>query len=270
MPFKGDMRLGGRHSNVATLNGTASEFGVLAAGTVISVTDTSRYEYDGLGTAFYMPYSTTMYADGLGGQTSVETWGLQYYPAGWYIGSYSYDLVYTAPCQSFVFGVASGGLFAAGDGVVNASGNTTYSPDPYLGYCGDQDEGWHFYYLDDVNGNPDQERGVRTGPAPIGFVLYYQISYPSFEWSAHEVTGTYVYAHREYKQTVIDNMNNVTAESRPIWEAPSGQQIYSGSYVWGQDEYGNDLHQNFTVNFTGQAAASEGGGFFNVFYYVSP
>lgn len=85
MPFKGDMRLGGRHSNVATLNGTASDLvSVPAAGTVLSgPTDTSRYVNDFLGTPFYIPYSTTVYADGLGGQNSVETWGLQYLPAGW-------------------------------------------------------------------------------------------------------------------------------------------------------------------------------------------
>ena len=88
MPFKGDMRLGGRHSNVATLNGTSSDFdGVPAAGTVISVTDTSREEPDYAGVMFYMPYSTTVYHDGLGGQYSTETWGLQYLPAGWRTGT---------------------------------------------------------------------------------------------------------------------------------------------------------------------------------------
>ena len=93
MPFKGDMRLGGRHSNVASLNGTASDIvSVPAYGTVLSgPTDTSRYENDYNGTPFYMPYSTTVYADGLGGQTSVETWGLQYYPAGWVTGTTSVD-----------------------------------------------------------------------------------------------------------------------------------------------------------------------------------
>jgi hypothetical protein len=39
-----------------------------------------------------MPYSTTVYADGLGGQNSVETWGLQYYPAGWVTGTTNIDL----------------------------------------------------------------------------------------------------------------------------------------------------------------------------------
>ncbi len=89
MPFKGDMRLGGRHSNVASLNGTASDFvSVPAYGTVLSgPTDTSRNETDFGGFMFYMPYSTTVYADGLGGQTSTETWGLQYLPAGWRTGT---------------------------------------------------------------------------------------------------------------------------------------------------------------------------------------
>ena len=88
MPFKGDMRLGGRHSNVATLNGTVSDFSVPAYGTVISgPTDTSRNELDYAGAPFFMPYSTTVYANGVGGTYSVETWGLQYLPAGWRTGT---------------------------------------------------------------------------------------------------------------------------------------------------------------------------------------
>lgn len=85
MPFKGDLRLGGRHNNGSTLNGTSSDFvSVLAAGTLLSgPIDTSRYESDYVGNSFYMPYSESVYADGLGGEYSVETWGLQYLPAGW-------------------------------------------------------------------------------------------------------------------------------------------------------------------------------------------
>ena len=85
MPFKGDRRLGGPHDNEAHLNGTSSDFdSVPAYGTVISgPTDTSRYVNDYLGTPFYMPYSTTVYANGTGGTYSVETWGLQYFPAGY-------------------------------------------------------------------------------------------------------------------------------------------------------------------------------------------
>lgn len=85
MPFKGDLRLGGPHDNEASLNGTSSDFdGVPEVGTILSgPTDTSRYAMDYVGNSFYMPYSTTVYADGNGGQNSVETWGLQYLPAGW-------------------------------------------------------------------------------------------------------------------------------------------------------------------------------------------
>ena len=85
MPFKGDMRLGGRHSNVASLNGTASDFvSVPAYGTFLSgPTDTSRNEADFVGALFFMPYETNYYADGLGGEYPVEVWGLQYFPAGW-------------------------------------------------------------------------------------------------------------------------------------------------------------------------------------------
>ena len=85
MPFKGDMRLGGRHSNVASLNGTASDLdGVPAYGTFLhGPDDTSRTEYDFIGEPYYMPYETNWYADGLGGEYSTETWGLQYFPAEW-------------------------------------------------------------------------------------------------------------------------------------------------------------------------------------------
>lgn len=93
MPFKGDMRLGGPHDNEANLNGTSSDFdGVLAAGTVVDgPIDTSRTEYDYVGNGFIMPYSTMVYADGLGGTYSVETWGLQYLPAGWVTDEYVVD-----------------------------------------------------------------------------------------------------------------------------------------------------------------------------------
>lgn len=44
MPFKGDMRLGGRHSNVASLNGTASDFvSVPAYGTLIETIYQTTY-----------------------------------------------------------------------------------------------------------------------------------------------------------------------------------------------------------------------------------
>jgi hypothetical protein len=105
MPFKGDLRLGGPHDNEASLNGTSSDFdGVPAAGTILSgPTDTSRYVADYLGNQYYMPYSTTVYADGLGGQNSVETWGLQYYPAGWVTS------VTSTPINIEVYAVLSSG-----------------------------------------------------------------------------------------------------------------------------------------------------------------
>ena len=117
MPFKGDRRLGGPHDNEASLNGTSSDFvSVPAYGTVLSgPTDTSRYVNDYLGTPFYMPYSTTVYADGLGGQTSVETWGLQYYPAGWVTTTSQEDLP-----------VSWGPYTLAGDGTTTLTGYANY------------------------------------------------------------------------------------------------------------------------------------------------
>ena len=101
MPFKGDMRLGGPHDNERTLNGTSSDFdGVPAYGTFLSgPTDTSRNEADFVGTEFFMPYSTTVYANGLGGAYAVEVWGLQYFPAGWItnrveVTSYTFEIDY--------------------------------------------------------------------------------------------------------------------------------------------------------------------------------
>jgi hypothetical protein len=103
MPFKGDMRLGGRHSNVASLNGTASDFGVPAFGAILSgPTDTSRNEADYAGIMFLMPYSTTVYADGLGGQNSVETWGLQYLPAGWRTGTGNQQILTTISSSNLI------------------------------------------------------------------------------------------------------------------------------------------------------------------------
>lgn len=79
-----------------------------AYGTVISgPTDTSRNEFDFGGFAFFMPYSTIVYADGIGGTYSTETWGLQYFPAGWRTGSGSTD--YNVNVQQL------GGYFKAGE-----------------------------------------------------------------------------------------------------------------------------------------------------------
>ena len=57
-----------------------------AAGTVLSVTDTSRYENDYSSQPFWMPYTLTVYANGTGGSYQTEVWGLQYLPAGWRTG----------------------------------------------------------------------------------------------------------------------------------------------------------------------------------------
>lgn len=105
MPFKGDRRLGGPHDNERSLNGTSSDFvSVPEAGTILSgPTDTSRYVMDYVGNSFYMPYSTTVYANGLGGEYPVETWGLQYYPAGWVTG------VTDTPISIEVYAVLSSG-----------------------------------------------------------------------------------------------------------------------------------------------------------------
>ena len=114
MPFKGDRRLGGPHDNEAHLNGTSSDFdSVPAYGTVISgPTDTSRYVNDYLGTPFYMPYSTTVYANGTGGTYSVETWGLQYLPAGWVTSQTVVQLEVSWPTTQlggYLYGYADGG-----------------------------------------------------------------------------------------------------------------------------------------------------------------
>lgn len=112
MPFKGDRRLGGPHDNEASLNGTSSDFdSVPAYGTVLSgPTDTSRNVNDFLGTPFYMPYSTTVYADGLGGENPVETWGLQYYPAGWVTATSS-----TSQFVTWNFATSGEGLTTSGN-----------------------------------------------------------------------------------------------------------------------------------------------------------
>ena len=364
MPFKGDMRLGGRHSNVASLNGTASDFvSVPAYGTVLSgPTDTSRFENDFLGTQFYMPYSTTVYANGLGGQTSVETWGLQYYPAGWvtatsqnplyvswgpeeldgysntvlsgtwnyamenlnhiedgtginytavvstvvaesngYIiassqmgtgadrwrvvfsasGGYNFSAViqdfsmelmygtyvssgsnavnYAAPCQNFQIGVQYTTQYADGYGGSYSvpSGGATYDGASYLGHCGSQQNGWHFYHHDG-SGN------VTEGYAPSGFVLYSASSSSSFGWSAPDNTsGNYTYATNESTETASDNVGGISYGGSS-WNAPNGQEIYAGSYTSGQDESGNDIIQYFTVNFTTHEYANDGGPYFSV------
>ena len=161
MPFKGDMRLGGPHDNEANLNGTSSDFdGVLEAGTVISgPTDTSRYETDFIGQSFLMPYSTTVYADGVGGQNAVETWGLQYLPAGWVTAtSVTEHTIYIQEIdQTFVVGydnyhniedgtgintatIVSQTMAADGDVIYGPFGGTGYGTTAYYDYNTDTEE----------------------------------------------------------------------------------------------------------------------------------
>jgi hypothetical protein len=350
MPFKGDMRLGGRHSNVASLNGTASDFvSVPALGTVLSgPTDTSRYVNDFLGTPFYMPYSTTVYADGLGGQNSVETWGLQYLPAGWvtatsqnplYIswgpyvlqgdstvtisGTWNYamenlkhiedgtginytsvvsttyaesngyiidsntygtgadryrvvfyssgplasisdyslepiygttlgfgsvDVTYTAPCQSFVIGSQSVTLTANGyGGSFNINAGTAWNPASYLGYCGNQNDGYQFYHHDG-NGT------VTQGNAPNGFTLSESPSSSSFQWSAPDgSSGSFTYEYCNW--TVVADGNGGSYGSGGCSNASNGEVIASGSYVTGStmDENGNttDTYGSYQLVYNG-------------------
>ena len=305
-----------------------------------------------------MPYSTTVYADGLGGQTSVETWGLQYYPAGWVtttsqenlfvswgpytlagdnsvtltgnanygyntlnhiedgtginytavgsttvtmanghviasdqmntgadryritfnaaaltadiadysifpvygtvVGVYSTDLLHSAPCQNFVIGTENGNLLADGYGSNYGSNPTvTWNSASYLGHCGSQQNGWHFYHHDG-SGN------VTEGYAPTGFVLYYDSSSSNFAWSAPDGgSGNYAYATSESTETASDDVGGITYGGSS-WDAPDGQEIYAGSYTSGQDESGNDIIQYFTVNFTNHTYAGDGGPYYNI------
>jgi len=103
MPLKGYHRVGGPNATLTELGfgGSGGDL-ILAAGTVISgPTDTSRYENDVTGNPFWMPYSTTVYADGQGGTYPVETWGLQYLPAGWITYQNSGPWYQTALYSSF-------------------------------------------------------------------------------------------------------------------------------------------------------------------------
>jgi hypothetical protein len=53
------------------------------AGILLRTVDTSRNELDFAGNSFLIPYSTSFFTNGSCGETSVETWGLEYLPAGW-------------------------------------------------------------------------------------------------------------------------------------------------------------------------------------------
>jgi hypothetical protein len=89
MPLKGYHRVGGPNATLTELgfggHGTPSQQ-YPAAGTYLRTDDTSRYENDYVGQPHWMPYSTDVYANGLGGEYGVENWQLQYLPAGWVTG----------------------------------------------------------------------------------------------------------------------------------------------------------------------------------------
>jgi hypothetical protein len=89
MPLKGYHRVGGPNATLTELGfgGSGGDLIPIAGTFLRGPVDTSRNENDFLGNPFYMPYSTTYYADGLGGEYGTETWGLQYLPAGWVTGT---------------------------------------------------------------------------------------------------------------------------------------------------------------------------------------
>ena len=133
--------------------------------------------------------------------------------------------------------------------------NVNWNSASYLGHCGSQQNGCHFYHHDG-SGN------VTEGYAPAGFVLYYSSSSSSFAWSAPDGTnGNYSYSTSSSTETA-DGSGGYTS-SGDSWNAPDGQEIYAGSYVSGQDESGNDIIQNFTVNFTTHESANGA----NPYYY---
>lgn len=243
MPFKGDMRLGGRHSNVASLNGTASDFvSVPAYGTVLfGPTDTSRIEYDFLSTPFYMPYSTTVYADGLGGQTSVETWGLQYLPAGWVTGnSFSTNNVYVNEL---------GGSYNAGqnthrqieDGTgINYQGGVVGTEWQTNGTWFGDANGIGYYW--------DGYGGYYAGNASAGH-QWSTSSSSSFNWTSPNgsTSGTFTYSSSGCTYTA-DGMGSSTSNCG-MWNAMGGEAIANGTESQGTgsyDENGNEVFANYS------------------------
>jgi hypothetical protein len=188
MPFKGDLRLGGPHDNEANLNGTSSDFdGVPEVGTILSgPTDTSRYEQDYVGNSFYMPYSTTVYADGNGGQNPVETWGLQYLPAGWVTSHYN-----VPSTLSYNFYLSNGTV---------ASGNVTAGTFHSYGI----EDGTGINYVSEyvsynyVDGQAvDQQLDGYVGGDPVyRWSVYFNLSGPSIELAydntPYPPVGTYI------------------------------------------------------------------------------
>jgi len=224
MPFKGDMRLGGRHSNVASLNGTASDIvSVPAYGTVLSgPTDTSRYESDYIQNSFYMPYSTTVYADGLGGQNSVETWGLQYLPAGWITGnSYTDNIVYVYPLSnSYSAGQDTHRQIEDGTGINYQGGVVGTEWQSYGTHIGNFDS--YGYYWD---GNGGYYQGNPTN----GWTWSYNNS-SSFNWtspnSAESGTFTYFWSACNYTANGMGGYE----QSCGMGGYSNGQPVANGYY----------------------------------------
>lgn len=78
--------------------------------TLLRVVDTSRNEYDARNAAFFIPYTTYVYADGDCGEMSREDWGLQYRPAGWVTEIRQVNIAQTWDYQMHDQSVAAGSI----------------------------------------------------------------------------------------------------------------------------------------------------------------
>jgi hypothetical protein len=266
MPFKGDMRLGGRHSNVASLNGTASDFGVPAYGTVLSgPTDTSRNEPDYGGFMFYMPYSTTVYADGLGGQTSTETWGLQYLPAGWRTGTGNQQILITISSanlpsnidvpvgdQDFYFQEDGTGINYIGEATSNNylySGAQIYGNGDYIWYS--NGIGGYYEEYSPSNNNPPYGTYAGSGSGNLYFTTptcgdYVVGSYSYVNY--HDGNGgTYSQGSDDY---LTYNTELGTCGDYTYYSAGQASYPWEGDYYSAFWHYYNGYGLGYSVSYT--------------------
>jgi hypothetical protein len=171
---------------------------------------------------------------------------------GTIIGYNGGSITYSAPCQNFNIGTYSEPIQANGYGGSFGGGQSnTYNAGPtYLGYCGNQNDGYQFYHHDGY-GN------VTQGNAPAGFQLSSSTSSQSLSWTAPDGTiGTF--AWETCSGGTWADGNGGTYSNGGCTYANNGEVIASGSYVNGStsDENGNtvDTYGSYQLTYNGSGS----------------
>lgn len=279
MPFKGDMRLGGRHDNAAKLNGTSDVPSVPEAGTLLGnarveyLVAQGGYEvsYNVGGTDYYAPSQTIVIdyrADGIGGQyadwtnkrdaqykangtmlsansyngeTQVTINGTNYI-SGTYFGDYVHDGSGSYTTANVIYQYYTGGIFNASEPYTMQFNGQTFTVGTRMAYYNHNGNGGYTVSYESPAWYPDY-----TVVGSSSYSNYFDIS----------GVGTGFLG-----STVTDGVRLVMQQLE--WEGvPNTSYTSSGTYI-GVDEYNtyyyHDGNGSYYTSSVGPNGEGSGGG----------